>query len=162
MLANNPAALAMHEARLLYPDAPIRCLASFGTGAFEPTEALRPGSWSSTVQMLVRAATRTEEIHQLLAEMLPLLSIPYFRFNPNVPRMSLDETSPQKLAELQALGRAHVVSGGGKEECAALAQVLVGRGVPPARGKLPLRAWMTLKRAIARAGSSVAKIRSRL
>ena len=124
MLANNPAALAMHEARLLYPDTPIRCLASFGTGAFEPsTVHSRPGSWSATVQMLVRAATRTEEIHQLLSEMLPLLSIPYFRFNPSVPRMSLDETSPAKLRELQALGRAHVATGPGKDACSALAQV---------------------------------------
>ena len=37
LLANNPSAIALHEARLLFPQAPIACLASFGTGAFAPT-----------------------------------------------------------------------------------------------------------------------------
>ena len=41
LLANNPSAIALHEARLLFPDAPIACLASFGTGVLEPSEVGR-------------------------------------------------------------------------------------------------------------------------
>ncbi|KOO35354.1 calcium-independent phospholipase a2-gamma-like protein [Chrysochromulina tobinii] len=139
LLANNPAALALHEARLLYPDTPIALLASFGTGQFISMERSERevGSISSTVQTLVGAATRTEEVHQMLSDMLPILHVPYFRFNPAIPRYSLDETSLPKLRELQAIGHEHVSSGPGKEDCAALAQLLLGGG--PQR--LGLRAW---------------------
>ena len=132
MLANNPAALALHEARLLFPNAPIACLASFGTGRFLPMEraGAQRGSVSHTVQTLVGAATRTEEVHQLLSDMLPVLSVPYFRFNPQVPRISLDETAAPKLRELQAIGREHVASGVGRDECVALAQLLQSRAPP--------------------------------
>ena len=71
LLANNPAALALHEARLLFPHAPIACLASFGTGLFPPSEARAPGSWSAIMQAIVRAATRTEEVRtRVLARLL--------------------------------------------------------------------------------------------
>lgn len=45
LLANNPAALALAEARALYPGVPIACIASFGTGLFEPIpgRSVRPG-----------------------------------------------------------------------------------------------------------------------
>ena len=36
---------------------------------------------------------------QVLADLMPVLAVPYFRFNPRVPRMNLDETSPPKLKE---------------------------------------------------------------
>ena len=84
LLANNPSAIALHEARMLFPHAPIACLASFGTGAFPVEQAVRPGSWSSVVTTLVRAATRTEEVHQMLSDLLPILRVPYYRFNPQV------------------------------------------------------------------------------
>ena len=131
LLANNPSAIALHEARMLFPHAPIACLASFGTGAFPVEQAKKPGSWSSVVATIVRAATRTEEVHQMLSDLLPVLRVPYYRFNPQVPAMRLDEISPHKLKELQGIGKAHVVSGGGKQDCAALAQLLTtGRGRP--------------------------------
>lgn len=131
LLANNPSAIALHEARLLFPSAPIACLASFGTGAFAPVET-RPGSWSAVVSTLVRAATRTEEVHQMLSNLLPVLRVPYYRFNPQVPvalQSALDETSPKRLAELQDVGRNHVLGGRGAEDLSALSQLLTtGRG----------------------------------
>jgi hypothetical protein len=146
LLANNPAAVALHEARLLFPHAPIACLASFGTGLFPPETTRRPNSWSSVFTTLVRAATRTEEVHQMLSELLPVLRVPYYRFNPRVPTGPLDETAPQKLAELQQIGRAHVLTGNGRDDCAALAKLLTtGRGraglSAPAVAAQRLRAW---------------------
>ena len=56
--------------------------------------------------------------------------------------MSLDEIAPAKLKELQELGTQHVVSGRGKDDCAALAQLLTtGRGraaTPPPGAKLKI------------------------
>lgn len=62
LLANNPAALALHEARILFPNTPIACVASFGTGIVAPSTAPRPDSIASVVRTLVGAATRTEEV----------------------------------------------------------------------------------------------------
>ena len=83
---------------------------------------------------------------QTLNDLLPALRVPYYRFNPRVPIMSLDETAPQKLRELQAIGRAHVRSGKGKDDCAALATLLTtGRSRAgfnaPAVAARRLRAW---------------------
>ena len=99
---------------------------------------------------LVRAATRTEEVHQMLSDLLPVLRVPYYRFNPQVPSMRLDETAPHVLAELQAIGRDFVQSGKGKDDCAALAtllttgrgrQVIASPGVGAATRSARLRAW---------------------
>ena len=65
----------------------------------------------------------------MLADLLPVMRVPYYRFNPIVPNMRLDETRPQVLQELQAIGRAHVTTGQGKADCESLAQLLTtGRG----------------------------------
>lgn len=95
----------MREAKRLFPGAPIACVASFGTGAFAPTQAAG-GTWGPVMQTLaraleyespprcaarikqrprparavqVRAATRTEEVHRMLSDLLPMLAVPYFR-----------------------------------------------------------------------------------
>ena len=162
LLANNPSAIALHEARMLFPHAPIACLASFGTGAFPVEQARRPGSWSSVVSTIVRAATRTEEVHQMLSDLLPILSVPYYRFNPQVPPMRLDEISPPKLKELQEIGRGFVVSGKGKEDCAALARLLTtGRG-RPARGVPGTPAASAVKRLRSWPASLLLKLGSRV
>jgi hypothetical protein len=98
--------------------------------------------------------------------MLPVLAIPYFRFNPQVPAMSIDETSPAKLKELQSIGKAHVVSGHGRADCAALATLLLERkhstkhaAALAAQRQLPLRLWPSAL--LAKLGSSVAALRRR-
>lgn len=53
--------------------------------------------------------------------------MPYFRFNPPIPRFALDETSPPKLAEMQALGREHMAAAGATR-CAELAAVVAPTG----------------------------------
>lgn len=56
--------------------------------------------------------------------------------------MSLDETSPEKLREVQAIGRECVAAGKGADDCRALAQVLMGRGAGT-----PLKAREAMKQA---------------
>ena len=130
LLANNPTALALREARALFPGARIGVVASFGTGAFAPSTAERPGTWSALARTLVRATTRTEEVHALLSELLPAAGVRYFRFNPQVAEIRLDETSPPRLHEMQDVGRRHVGAGGpAAEQCSALAALLAD-GVP--------------------------------
>ena len=47
---------------------PIACLASFGTGSFAPSTIHKPGAWATTVDTLVKAATRTEEVSRYVTE----------------------------------------------------------------------------------------------
>ena len=71
---------------------------------------------------------------------LPVLGVPYFRFNPQVPRYSLDETASPKLKELQAIGREHVTTGAARDECRALAQLLTTYGPPaPVQRRWPAK-----------------------
>ena len=93
----------------------------------------------------------------MLSDVLPDLSIPYFRFNPCVPAISLDETSPLKLRELQAIGRAHVTTGAAKDDCAALAQLL--RGGDGAASSRQLQWPATL---LAKIGRGLSALHSRL
>jgi len=63
LLTNNPAAIAIHECRLLWPDTPLQCVISVGTGKFEPTSQDDLTSRSSLrrkVAKLVESATDTE------------------------------------------------------------------------------------------------------
>ena len=103
----------------------------------------------------------------MLSDLLPILRVPYYRFNPQVPIMRLDETSPEKLSEMQTIGRQHVVAGKGKEDCAALAQLLTtGRGRPSApptgSGGTRLKIGSRVAAALLKIGSRVAGVRSRL
>lgn len=63
LLTNNPTAIAIHECRLLWPDTPLQCVISIGTGKFEPTSRDDSASLSSfkrKVAKLVESATDTE------------------------------------------------------------------------------------------------------
>mmetsp|Transcript_33989 Transcript_33989/g.59475 ORF Transcript_33989/g.59475 Transcript_33989/m.59475 type:complete len:103 (-) Transcript_33989:212-520(-) len=92
-------------------------------------------SWFNTMQTLVRAATRTEEVHHLLADTMPGCGIPYFRFQPQLPyKTVIDETSFDKLRELQAFGHNHVSHGIGAQQIEELARVLIEASPDPPVG----------------------------
>ncbi|XP_034390924.1 calcium-independent phospholipase A2-gamma-like isoform X3 [Cyclopterus lumpus] len=105
LLINNPTALAIHECKCLWPNAPLECVVSLGTGRFET-----PGKNSATYTSLktkltnvISSATDTEEVHAMLDAFLPPAT--YYRFNPFMNEdISMDENRHEKLNLLQADG----------------------------------------------------------
>ncbi|KAK2842509.1 hypothetical protein Q5P01_012709 [Channa striata] len=105
LLMNNPTALAIHECKCLWPNTPLECVVSLGTGRFET-----PGKNSTTYTSLktkltnvISSATDTEEVHTMLDAFLPPNT--YFRFNPYISEdISMDESRQEKLNLLQAEG----------------------------------------------------------
>lgn len=65
---NNPTAVAIHEAKLLWPNSPIQCVMSFGTGRTAPNpvdpsdEQVIPSnsSWKGKFMKIIESATDTE------------------------------------------------------------------------------------------------------
>eukprot|EP00611_Tribonema_gayanum_P010203 TRINITY_DN20132_c0_g1_i2.p1 TRINITY_DN20132_c0_g1~~TRINITY_DN20132_c0_g1_i2.p1 ORF type:complete len:528 (+),score=165.55 TRINITY_DN20132_c0_g1_i2:208-1791(+) len=100
LLANNPTAVALAEARLIYPGVPVEAVVSIGTGYIEPimTPAAETG-WKSIVSQVVNSATDTEMVNTILESLLP--QDRYFRFNPRIEPFAIDETSPERLAWLK-------------------------------------------------------------
>ncbi|XP_040894623.1 calcium-independent phospholipase A2-gamma-like isoform X2 [Toxotes jaculatrix] len=105
LLINNPTALAIHECQCLWPNTPLECVVSLGTGRFE-----NPGKNSTSYTSLktkltnvISSATDTEEVHAMLDAFLPPDT--YFRFNPYMSEdISMDENRQEKLSHLQAEG----------------------------------------------------------
>jgi hypothetical protein len=77
IVASNPTAVAIHEARALFPDVPIEMVVSIGTGAFiEQKSAPRIG-WDGIIGQIVQSATDGEQVHHVLEDILgKLLSQP--------------------------------------------------------------------------------------
>ncbi|KAJ8046693.1 Calcium-independent phospholipase A2-gamma [Holothuria leucospilota] len=110
VLTNNPCALAVHECRLLWPDTPIQCVVSVGTGRYDPMDQEFPAELSSLKTKLIKvlcSATDTEAVHTILQDLLPAGK--YFRFNPILSEeFLLDENRPEKLEKMQSEAREYL------------------------------------------------------
>jgi hypothetical protein len=76
--ANNPAVVAIQEARLLWPDSPIEVFVSVGTGSTpvvrrEKSSVVGVGGYYDTGQILIEGATSVQRVQEALAVMLPLV-----------------------------------------------------------------------------------------
>lgn len=68
IMVNNPCAVAIHEAKLLWPNTPIQCVVSFGTGRtppsiFDPNNPpaeTSASSWKDKFSKILASATDTE------------------------------------------------------------------------------------------------------
>ncbi|XP_062439628.1 calcium-independent phospholipase A2-gamma [Rhea pennata] len=105
LLLNNPSALAVHECKCLWPNVPLQCLVSLGTGRYE-SEGKTHVTYTSLKAKLtnvISSATDTEEVHTMLDALLPPDT--YFRFNPLMNEdIPLDENRKEKLNQLQTDG----------------------------------------------------------
>ncbi|RZB40087.1 Patatin domain containing protein, partial [Asbolus verrucosus] len=109
ILVNNPTAVAVHEAKLIWPHVPIQCVISFGTGRTIPVladvsknifENSNNTSWTNKFYKILDSATDTEGVHIMLNDLLD--DNVYYRFNPYLTEMiSMVEINPQKLEQLK-------------------------------------------------------------
>lgn len=115
ILINNPAAIAIHEAQLLWPNEAIQCCVSIGTGRYTPSQPLDqseaassgPTTLRAKITSFIESATDTEVVHKLLQDLLPKNS--YYRINPTISEwLSLDETRAEKLDQLKTDAQMYV------------------------------------------------------
>ncbi|KAK9497495.1 hypothetical protein O3M35_004201 [Rhynocoris fuscipes] len=108
IIVNNPTAVALHEAKLLWPNEHISCIVSCGTGRYDPlpmTDQLRnlkegSTSWKSMLDKILESATDTESIHTLISDILP--EGVYFRLNPHLSGMvSMDDINDERISRLE-------------------------------------------------------------
>merc|ERR1711871_51270 len=106
IVANNPSAIAVQEAKALYPNVPIELLISIGTGVYigPPTGDMKSMNWNVLVSQIVASATDSEDIHNLLRDFLSPNQ--YFRINPLLDEsIAIDEKSKDLLSALKEYGR---------------------------------------------------------
>lgn len=103
ILLNNPTAVAVHEARLLWPNEDIQCVVSLGSGRFQPKVSFEKEKETATLSSLkhkllrlIDSATDTEMVHRLMIDLLPQNT--YYRINPVLRNQAnIDENRPEKL-----------------------------------------------------------------
>ncbi|CAM9684083.1 unnamed protein product [Chrysoparadoxa australica] len=124
LLANNPTAVAISEAQLLFPGVPIEAIVSIGTGYFTPERNDPYLNWGTIIGALVFASTDTEGLDAVLRTVLP--SSQYFRFNPEIEPFPIDETSPERLATLKHAAAEYFKVPANKQRMQELTRLLRG------------------------------------
>jgi len=113
IVTSNPAAVAIHEARILFPDIPIELLVSCGTGEFIEVQNEPKIGWDAIISQIVNSATDGEKTHHILEDILgqpdhesqkhQFSNTKYFRFNPVIglpDSFPIDATDEEQLQEL--------------------------------------------------------------
>lgn len=140
MLVNNPAAISVHEARLLWPGAPLDLIVSVGTGRFSDVNpnaeiagvgrkyrGVNGGNVDTNSMLLgvaravIDSATDVEAVHHALEDLAP--DGVYYRFNARMmgPPIALDDARVERMDAMQKAAKNYVAPGG--EGDAALRRV---------------------------------------
>lgn len=109
LLINNPTALAIHECKCLWPNTPLQCVLSLGTGRYETAgkNSTTYTSLKTKLAHVISSATDTEEVHTMLDALLPPDT--YFRFNPHMSEdIPLNENRVEKLNFLKGEGERYL------------------------------------------------------
>ncbi|XP_061817427.1 calcium-independent phospholipase A2-gamma isoform X2 [Nerophis lumbriciformis] len=109
LLINNPTALAIHECKCLWPNTPLQCVLSLGTGRHETVgkNGTAYTSLKTKLTNVISSATDTEEVHTMLDALLPPDT--YFRFNPYMSEdVPLNESRVDKLNFLMGEGERYL------------------------------------------------------
>jgi predicted acylesterase/phospholipase RssA len=141
IVASNPAAVAIHEARAIFPDIPIELVVSVGTGAFIERKSAPRIGWDGIIGQIINSATDGEQIHHILEDMLGQSAVlggkksavsktHYFRFNPVVGSpedFPIDVTDPAKLAQLRKITSSYMAEPEQQAKMEQIADILKGR-----------------------------------
>ncbi|KAK9525629.1 hypothetical protein VZT92_016316 [Zoarces viviparus] len=109
LLINNPTALAIHECKCLWPNTPLQCVLSLGTGRYETAgnNSTAYTSLKTKLSYVISSATDTEEVHTMLDALLPPDT--YFRFNPYMSEdIPMNESRAEKLNFLKGEGERYL------------------------------------------------------
>jgi Leucine-rich repeat (LRR) protein/predicted acylesterase/phospholipase RssA len=107
IVANNPTAVAVHEARRIFGyGVPIDCVLSLGTGG-APEKQARKGL-AALMAAVVGSATSSERTANILEDvLLREAKVPYYRFSPTSSELDfgIDETRQAVLDQMQRVAR---------------------------------------------------------
>ncbi|GMS97216.1 hypothetical protein PENTCL1PPCAC_19391, partial [Pristionchus entomophagus] len=103
VIANNPTAIGVHEARNCWPDEQMQCLVSIGNGRtvqeLEPTPLFTSSGTRHKILKIIDSATDTESVHIAMSDLLP--ESVYYRFNPYMSHSyGLDEINALRLEQM--------------------------------------------------------------
>ena len=124
--ANNPAGIAVHEARRIWGNRPIDCVLSLGTGRTEVERSVYSRRLLTRIlNTLVESATDVDRVHHCLLDTMPQGT--YFRFQPIGKDfgMELDETDVKVLDSLEAATNKYIDEH--MDDFTALCQALLGK-----------------------------------
>lgn len=145
LMCNNPTAVAIHEAKLLWPNESIQCVVSLGGGRFIPDVKEQDQGFTSLKKKILKvidSATDTEAVHTTVQDLLPPDA--YFRFNPYLSEwITLDENRAEKLDQLKQDAQMYLRRNSGKFNL-AVKSLLTKRG-PMQRVNDWLKMQLTIK-----------------
>jgi len=146
MVASNPTAIAIHEARTLFNDVPIDCVVSLGTGGFLETKSSPRIGWDGIITQIVNSATDAEQPHHILEDILgqgngdgrassqssgsTVSGTKYYRFNPIIglpDDFPLDNTDTSSLDALSRITRNYMKEPEQARRLEELAEIMVGK-----------------------------------
>ena len=92
IVASNPTAVAVHEARAVFPGVPLELVVSIGTGKFQEIKIPPRVGWDGIVAQILDSATDAEGVHHVLEDVFgddktaqhrgTRAGTKYYRFNP--------------------------------------------------------------------------------